>query len=131
MELLAAADTRFPPDYGDARARFRRAAEAAGGRLRGYRNPTSGPAGEELACDCAWFGPEDAGKVLVIMSGTHGVEGFCGSGVQLDWLEEGKAAMLPPGHPALLIPAINPYGLPRIPRVTEGNVDLNRNFVDF
>jgi hypothetical protein len=131
MELLAAANTRFPTDYGDARARFRRAAEAAGGRLRGYRNPTSGPAGEELACDCAWFGPEDAGKVLVIMSGTHGVEGFCGSGIQLDWLEEGNAAALPADHAALLIHAINPYGFAWIRRVTEENVDLNRNFVDF
>src|SRR5258708_17425427 len=79
MELLAAADTRFPTDYGDARARFRRAAEAAGGRLRGYRNPTSGPAGEELACHCAWFGPGDAGKAVAIMSGTHGVEGVSGA----------------------------------------------------
>src|SRR5260370_41683720 len=66
MELLAAADTRFPTDYGDARARFRRAAEAAGGRLRGYRNPTSGPAGGELACDCAWVRPGDAGQGLGI-----------------------------------------------------------------
>jgi hypothetical protein len=131
MDLLAAADTRFPTDYGDARSRFRRAAEMAGGRLRGYRNPTSGPAGEELACDCAWFGPEDAGKVLVIMSGTHGVEGFCGAGIQLDWLEEGNAAALPANHAALLIHAVNPYGFAWIRRVTEENVDLNRNFVDF
>src|SRR5258708_537425 len=131
MDLLAAADTRFPTDYGDARSRFRRAAETAGGQLRSYRNPTSGPLGEALACDCAWFGPEDAAKVLVIMSGTHGVEGFCGTGVQLDWLEEGNAAALPEGHAALLIHAINPYGFAWIRRVTEENVDLNRNFLDF
>src|SRR5258708_35102435 len=131
MELPAAADTRFPTDYGDARSRFRRAAETAGGQLRSYRNPTSGPLGEALACDCAWFGPEDAAKVLVIMSGTHGVEGFCGSGIQLDWLEEGNAAALPADHAALLIHAINPYGFAWIRRVTEENVDLNRNFVDF
>src|SRR5258708_5846363 len=130
MELPAAADTRFPTDYGDARSRFRRAAETAGGQLRSYRNPTSGPLGEALACDCAWFGPEDAAKVLVIMSGTHGVEGFCGSGIQLDWLEEGNAAALPADHAALAIHAINPCGFAWIRRVTEENVDLNRNFVD-
>ncbi len=131
MDLLAAANARFPADYRDASGRFRRAAESAGGRLRSYRNPTAGPDGEALACDCAWFGPEDAGRVLVIMSGTHGVEGFCGTGVQLDWLEEGNAGALPAGHAALLIHAINPYGFAWVRRVTEENVDLNRNFVDF
>ena len=131
MDLLAAANTRFATDYSDARARFRQATETAGGRLRSYRNPNLGPAGEELACDCAWFGPDDAGKVLAIMSGTHGVEGFCGSAVQLDWLAEGNAAALKPGHAALLIHAINPYGFAWIRRVTEENVDLNRNFLDF
>jgi hypothetical protein len=131
MDLLAAAATRFSTDYGEARTRFRRAAETAGGKLRSYDNPNRGPSGETLACDCAWFGPENAGKVLAIMSGTHGVEGFCGSAVQLDWLEEGHAAALPPGHAALLIHAINPYGFAWIRRVTEENVDLNRNFIDF
>src|SRR5258708_39005108 len=131
MDLLAAGDTRFPTDYGDARSRFRRAAEAGGGRRQSYRSPISGRLGEALACDCAWFGPEDAAKVLVIMSGTHGVEGFCGSGIQLDWLEEGNAAALPADHAALLIHAINPYGFAWVRRVTEENVDLNRNFVDF
>ncbi len=131
MDLLAAANARFPADYRDAGARFGRAAEIAGGHLRTYRNPNRGPSGEALACDCAWFGSENAGKVLVIMSGTHGVEGFCGTGVQLDWLEEGNAAALPEGHAALLIHAINPHGFAWIRRVTEENVDLNRNFLDF
>lgn len=131
MDLLAAAEARFSADYSAARARFRRAAEIAGGTLRSYDNPNRGPAGEALVTDCAWFGPNDAAKVLVIMSGTHGVEGFCGSGIQLDWLEEGNAANLPAGHAALLIHAINPYGFAWIRRVTEENVDLNRNFLDF
>src|SRR5258708_11990298 len=99
MDLLAAADTRFPTDYGDARSRFRRAAETAGGQLRSYRNPTSGPPREALPCDCAWFGPEDAAKGLVIMSGTHGVEGFCGAGIQPHWLRGGNAPALPAAHP--------------------------------
>jgi hypothetical protein len=131
VDLLAAANARFPADYAASRHRFRAAAETAGGMLRSYENPNRGPAGESLVTDCAWFGPRDAGKVLVVMSGTHGVEGFCGSGIQLDWLEEGNAAMLPAGHAALLIHAINPHGFAWLRRVTEENVDLNRNFVDF
>jgi hypothetical protein len=131
MNLETATATRFSADYREARSRFCDAAETAGAALRSYRNPNTGPRGEALASDCAWLGPEDAEKVLVVMSGTHGVEGFCGSGVQLDWLAEGNAARLPPDHAALLIHAINPYGFAWIRRVTEENVDLNRNFVDF
>jgi hypothetical protein len=68
---------------------------------------------------------------LVVLSGTHGVEGFCGSGVQLDWLTEGNAATLPAGQAALLVHAVNPHGFAWVRRVTEEGVDLNRNFVDF
>jgi hypothetical protein len=131
VDPLAAANLRFSADYRQARQRFRAAAGAAGGELRAYDNPHRGPHGEVLAVDCAWFGPISAEKVLVILSGTHGVEGFCGSGVQLDWLEEGHAARLPPGHAALLAHAVNPHGFAWVRRVTEENVDLNRNFVDF
>jgi hypothetical protein len=131
VDLIAAAAARFSTGYAAARQRFRIAAEKAGGSLRSYDNPNRGPDGEALATDCAWFGPADAEKVLVILSGTHGVEGFCGAGVQLDWLEEGNAGALPAGHGALLVHAVNPHGFAWIRRVTEENVDLNRNFVDF
>ncbi len=40
------------------------------------------------------------------------------------------AAKLPQDTGALLIDAINPYGFAWSRRVTEDNVDLNRNFVD-
>src|SRR5258708_23925930 len=60
MELLAAADTRFPTDYGDARSRFRRAAETAGAPPRGYRNPTSVALPATLPREPALFGPTAA-----------------------------------------------------------------------
>ncbi len=40
------------------------------------------PKYDELACDAAFIGGPEADKVLVIISGTHGVEGFCGSAIQ-------------------------------------------------
>ena len=43
----------------------------------------------------------------------------------------GIAAKLPEGLAHLAIHAINPYGFAWLRRVTEDNVDLNRNFVDF
>jgi hypothetical protein len=120
----------FPANYAAGRARFRDAAQAAGGRLGTHANPAPGPDGIALSTETAWFGPEDAGKLLIGMSGTHGVEGFCGSGIQSGWLETGKLKKLPADTAVLLIHAINPSGFAWVRRVNEGNIDLNRNFVD-
>ena len=121
----------FSADYAEARAKFVEAAKAAGGALERIDNPNKGPDGGELSTDVAWFGPRSAEKVLVMISGTHGVEGFCGSGAQVDWLKRGEAASLPAGVAALLVHAVNPYGFAWLRRVTEENVDLNRNWIDF
>jgi hypothetical protein len=122
----------FAADYADARRRFREAAAAAGARLASFLNPAaSGPAGEELTTDIAWSGPVDASAVLVLVAGTHGVEGFCGSGIEVGTLAGRFARTLPPDTALLAIHAINPWGFAWLSRVTEENVDLNRNFVNF
>jgi hypothetical protein len=120
----------FSTDYAEARGKFLNAAKGAGARLAHYRNPNRGPNGEELFTDTAWVGPDKAERVLLLISATHGVEGFCGSGVQVGWLQSGLHKELPQGTAALLIHAINPHGFAWLRRVTEENVDLNRNFVD-
>ncbi len=120
----------FAADYAAARRRFRAAAAAAGAGLEARDHPLTGPDGEALATDLAWFGPPEAERVLVTISATHGVEGFCGSGVQVGWLESGLEGERPGGVAHLMIHAINPHGFAWLRRVTEGNVDLNRNFVD-
>ncbi len=129
MDLLTAARTCFPRDYAESRRRFLAAAKRRGAALRSYANPHRGPSGEALAADCAWLGPHHAKKVLVLMSGTHGVEGFCGAGALIDVLA--SPPKLPRGMALLLVHAINPYGFAWIRRVTEEGVDLNRNFIDF
>ena len=121
----------FSANYAEARERFIAAATAAGGALERLAHPESGPGGEALSTDLAWFGPADAGHVLVLLSGTHGVEGYCGSGAQVEWLRRGEAARLPADTAVLLVHAVNPYGFAWDRRVTEDNVDLNRNWVDF
>ena len=121
----------FSVDYREARDRFRAVAARCGGELDRMSHPERGPDGGDLSTDVAWFGPRNAGRVLVTISGTHGVEGFCGSGAQIDWLERGEASRLPDGVAALLIHAINPYGFSWLRRVTQENVDLNRNWIDF
>jgi len=121
----------FSDDYQEARAKFVTAAQAAGGVLARYENPNRGPDSRDLSTDVAWFGPRGAEKVLVLVSGTHGAEGFCGSGAQVNWLGRGEADTLPAGVAALVVHAINPYGFAWLRRVTEENVDLNRNWIDF
>jgi hypothetical protein len=79
----------------------------------------------------ALIGPDEARAVLVVSSGTHGVEGFAGSGIQTGLLREGIASRLPRGVRLVMIHGINPYGMAHLRRANEGNVDLNRNFRDY
>jgi len=120
----------FATDYSEAREKFLAAARRAGAATSRYDNPVRGPAGEALSTDVARLGPEDAQKIVVTISSTHGVEGFCGSGFQVDWLASVGAAGLPAGTAAVFVHAINPYGFAWTRRVTEEGNDLNRNYVD-
>lgn len=131
MDLVSAARQYFAPDYRAAREQFRRACERAAIDVREYPNPLQGPHGETLATDIAWVGPPDAARVAVLVSATHGVEGFPGSAAQIDWLCNAGSGALGDGVAVLLVHAINPYGFAWQRRVTEEGVDLNRNYVDF
>ncbi len=121
----------FSATYGEARQKFLQACEAAGATVFSHRNPNSGPDGGELFADTAWIGPFDASRVLVASSATHGVEGHCGSGCQIGHLRAGDYENLPADTAVLLVHAINPYGFAWSRRVTEDNVDFNRNHIDF
>jgi len=129
---MAVADY-FAADYMGARDKFRAVAKAAGAALLTYHCPAAPPpglGGEGLTTDAARLGPAEARRLLVALSGTHGVEGFCGSGIEVGWLAGGIVRALPPDTALLLVHAINPYGFAWLRRVNEDNVDLNRNFVD-
>ncbi|MDX2169525.1 MAG: GNAT family N-acetyltransferase [Deltaproteobacteria bacterium] len=120
----------FSDSYAAARAACLAAAASAGGELRSYRHPLPGPDGAPLFLDTARFGAPDARRVVFVASGTHGVEGFCGSGIQTYLLRDGLAGRLPDGVALVLIHAANPWGFAWGRRVNEDNVDLNRNFLD-
>ncbi len=120
----------FAATYGEARDKFLSAALLAGAAMHRYDNPTKGPGGEALSTDVARLGPDDASKIVVTISSTHGGEGYCGSGFQVDWLASVGASGLPVGTAVLFIHAINPYGFAWTRRVTEEGNDLNRNYVD-
>jgi len=120
----------FSNSYQEARTKFITAAESAGCHLEQYRNPYLGAENEELYVDVATFNLPRAKHVLVLGSGTHGVEGFAGSGIQIGLLTEGIAESLPEDVGLLFYHALNPYGFSHLRRSNEDNIDLNRNFVD-
>lgn len=121
----------FPATYAEGRDRFRALVAAQGGTLDTAEHPVKGPDGATLTTDAAWFGPAAPAKALLLVSATHGVEGHCGSGCQAGWLAAGGPVRLPADTGALVVHAVNPYGFAWTRRVTEDNVDLNRNFVVF
>lgn len=130
--ILDAAKQHFSSTYFEARQKFRdHVNESAVGEAAVYPSPTRGPDGEEVTTDVAWFGDRHATKVGVMVSATHGVEGYCGSAAQLDWLAGRGYETLKSDEAILLVHGLNPYGFAWDRRVTQEGCDLNRNFVDF
>jgi hypothetical protein len=123
----------FARSYAEARRKFLDAAEGAGLEVHSRIHPMLGRDGETLALDVARFGPADTPAVLIVSSGCHGIEGFCGSGVQGALLADAgfHGAARDAGVAVLYLHALNPYGFSWWRRTTHENVDLNRNFHDF
>jgi hypothetical protein len=121
----------FPGSYEEGRAAFVSRARDAGGRMDRLVHPiVAGPGGEPLSIDIAAFGPPNPERILFVVSGTHGIEGFCGSGVQAVLLSAGLFRELPAGMGLVLVHALNPGGFSDLRRTNEDNIDLNRNFRD-
>ncbi len=123
----------FAQSYAAAREKFLAAAESAHLDVQSHVHPNRGRDGEVLALDVVRDGPADAASVLLISSGCHGVEGFCGSGIQVALLSDpGWHAMAREADVAVVyLHALNPHGFSWWRRTTLENVDLNRNFHDY
>lgn len=122
----------FPANYASARdawldavARLMLPAEKQTYRLDGLS-----PEGAALTTDTAWIGPLNAPCVLVVIGGTHGIEGYAGSAVLCDLLRQ-LGDSLPAGLALLCIHALNPWGYAWHRRCDAEGIDLNRNFIDF
>ncbi|HEY8280510.1 MAG TPA: DUF2817 domain-containing protein [Bdellovibrionota bacterium] len=108
-------------DYHKARELFEQTAGAAGLRTVRTRVPYENQ--PDLFIDFA-FQKRDPNKLLVQLSGVHGIEGYAGSTIQREVLKG-----LPQGGPSLLfVHAVNPYGMCLYRRANGNNVDLNRSF---
>lgn len=66
-------------------------------------------------------------RLFILTSAVHGVEGYVGSAVQQMFLNELLKEISLDNMGLLLIHGINSYGFKYKRRVTENNVDLNRN----
>ena len=123
----------FAQTYAEARDKFFGAARSRGLGVETHVHPLPGRDGEMLAMDVARDGPRNAASLLVVSSACHGVEGFCGSGVQTALLRDRawRDAAADARVAVLYVHALNPYGFSWWRRTTQENVDLNRNFHDF
>ena len=113
------------PTYELARARFREAAVKAGAKLDELLLPCG------YTIDVATLPGADDSKLLLHISGTHGVEGFVGSAIQtgyLTWLAmQNKTSPSLRKRSAIFVHGLNAFGMANWRRVNENNVDLNRN----
>jgi hypothetical protein len=125
---------QFSQTYAEARGKFLSAARAQQLTPETHALPERhGADGEPLAMDLALLGEPEAAGLLVLTSGTHGIEGYCGSGCQVGLLRDPVflEAVRAAGTAVLFVHAVNPHGFSHGRRVNEDNVDLNRNFRDF
>lgn len=98
-------------------------------KIDSYYCSALGPHEVSLTTDVVRLGSPTASKVLIVISGTHGLEGGAGSLCQTTWLN--NYPYLPDDVAVVLIHLLNPWGCAWTRRQTEDNVDLNRNFIDF
>lgn len=75
-----------------------------------------------------WPAKNKTDKLLVLFSGTHGIEAFVGSAVQR-WLVDQAYVQNRENVNILMVHGLNVYGFKNKRRVNEQNIDLNRNFI--
>jgi len=68
-----------------------------------------------------------------LIGGTHGIEGFAGSAIEIDVLRliAGGHVVIPANTAVLMVHALTPWGYAWLRRCDADGVDLNRNVVDF
>jgi hypothetical protein len=85
--------------------------------------------GDSLAINYLYIPSQSSPRSLVILSsGIHGIEGFAGSAFQRMFMAEILPGIDHRSTGYLIIHGINPWGMKNKRRVTQNNVDLNRNF---
>lgn len=118
----------FKESFEDSREAFINLARSSGGELRSHKIPSE--EFSNLTFESLYLAPtsEKRERLLILTSGIHGIEGFMGSALQRYFIENDFLQLKDENMGILIIHGINPYGFKAKRRVTEKNVDLNRNF---
>lgn len=98
-----------------------------------HRHPMPGPDQQALFLDWVFLGQKRTPQyLLVLISGTHGVEGFTGSAIQSHYLPQLESLLQAQADlGVIIVHALNPWGFAWLRRYDHEGIDLNRNFVDF
>ncbi len=119
----------FPKSYDEARARFLASSESLKRRypraeMRSFNVPSAKD--PNLFVDEIYIPGKKA--LLMLTSGVHGLEASLGSAAQLEFMSETIHLALEKGAGVYIVHCLNPYGWKYARRVTEENINLNRNF---
>lgn len=87
------------------------------------------PIVDDLTLDIMEFIPEKKEKLLCIMTGLHGIEGYVGDFLLREFIDKQLPNIDLKITHIILVHNINPYGMKYKRKVNENNVDLNRNFI--
>lgn len=118
----------FPKSYDDSRSAFlKRIADVSGEQsVFKWKIPCEGD--PTLMVDSVYLPPTSSKKRLfILISGTHGLEGYAGSGIQQLFINEYLNKVNRTDTGFLLVHSLNPYGFKYHRRGTENGVNLNRN----
>lgn len=110
----------------EATSRFLDAVRDAGLEPEVIEHPRPGPDGEALHSVVVRLGADDPHTVVLCVSGTHGIEGYGGSALQVGGLREGLFDP-PAGTAVVLVHLVNPWGTAWSARENEDNVELFRH----
>jgi uncharacterized protein DUF2817 len=121
----------FKETYSDSRAEFIKSAVSLKGKYKNViltKIPVPSKKEKDLTIDCLYIPARKSNKnLIIIVSGTHGIEGFTGSAVERMFMNEIVNDKILENMGIVVIHGMNPYGFKVVRRVTENNVDLNRN----
>ena len=105
---MSGPDDLFSHTVPEAHAKFVAACDVAGATTRVIEHPLSGPDGEPLHATVARLGPDDARDVMLVISGTHGIEGYFGSAMQIDAMRRSRDLLPLDDHTAVVM--VKPAG---------------------
>lgn len=121
----------FSDNYFEAREKFLANARENSLEINSFKlEKAKGPDDKDVFMDCAYTQGINKNNLLVLISGTHGPEGYCGSAIQSRFMKSGALAKTLEKCSAGIIHAHNPFGFAWDSRFNEDNIDLNRNYIE-